>query len=199
VSPAENLVKRLICFASPIVGLAVGYAGATLQTKFAPVGLFPLLVGAAVGIGVAILLRVGEAARARAFVAAATVGVLLCGATIHYLSYVQARVAADAEYAEYQRVLHAFQQMNVGTPPTPLDSFGEYVRSELRDGRPLGPIHITGSALVLWWTIDALLLWVGAMVAALLLREKPATEAAASSSVQSTADAPSTPDTGKTT
>jgi hypothetical protein len=155
------------------VGAAAGFAANWLERRFAPVGLFPLLIGAAVGLamfGVGWTLhRVGRVSLALS----TTVAVLVCGAAMHYASYLSARRAADVDFENHQRMLQAFPQKGFVTPPPEVGSFGDFLRREWELGRKLGPKTIAGAWLGLWWALDWFALWIGALVAALFCGERP--------------------------
>jgi hypothetical protein len=153
--------------------LATGYVAALVQVRFAPVGLFPLLLGVVTGLAVAAVFSMtgGDGRRLRFL--SATGATLLALASVHYGSYLQAKAASDEEMTTFEQMQRSFPQANLlQNLPRPLGGFGEYVRRELDIGRKLGPLPIEGSWLVLWWLIDGLLVWVGATVTALMLGER---------------------------
>lgn len=177
-SPAAPSPLR---FLAPLTGLATGYVAALVQVRFAPVGLFPLLLGVVTGAAVAAVFTLtgGEGRRLRFFAATAAAGLAL--AAVHFGSYLQAKAAADEELATFEQMQRSYPQANLlQHMPRPLGGFGEYVRHELDVGRRLGPLPIEGRLLVLWWVIDGLLVWVGATVTVLVLGERQTKSSVAS-------------------
>jgi hypothetical protein len=150
-------------------GLAVGYVAALLQTIRAPVGLFPLATGIVTGALVGAVAKSAGGGRLAVFLAA-TVASGACLATVHYFSYRQAKAAIESQNATLDELRAKFPDTQAPIVTTPeLTGFRDYLEREWEIGRKLGPLPVRGSLLLLWWFIDALLLWVGACVTALII------------------------------
>ena len=79
-----------IAYLSPLVGVALGYGATELQREFAPVGLFPVLVGIATGLAIVACLRLSGHTSARAHGLAALAAGAVCvqpGCTTSRISY----------------------------------------------------------------------------------------------------------------
>jgi len=162
-------------YLAPWTGLATGLVAALVQVRFAPVGLFPVLLGVVTGASVAAVFTMTGGGGLRMRFLSATAAAALALAAVHYGSYLQAQAAADEEMATFEQMQRTFPQANLlHNMPQPLGGFGEYVERELDVGRRLGPLPVDGRLLILWWVIDGLLVWVGATVTALILGERPA-------------------------
>lgn len=154
------------------VGVVLGVAAHWVEQRFAPVGLFPLLVGVVVGaasFGVGKLLdRTGRVT----LWLSTTVAALACCGTLHAASYYAAVQAAEADVETHRRMLQAFPQKGFVPPPPGIDSFGDFLAREWDVGRKLGPKSIRHGWLGLWWALDGLALLVGALSTALFCGER---------------------------
>lgn len=192
--------RRWAAAAAPLVGLVIGFLASLIQATYAPVGLFPLLVGVAIGAAVGgSFFLVGGSGRRGPFLSA-TLAAGVCLASLHYLSYLHAKAGADADVAAHQKAIQNVLQnaagqgaeiKNVPIPPSGVATFREYIGREWDVGRKLGPLSVRGPLLLFWWIIDGLLLWVGATVAALVIGGTPAVKAEVRSAETNQAGDPS--------
>lgn len=163
----------IFAYLSPLIGLATGYGASQLEARFAPVGLFPLLVGATTGIGVIACMRVAACGCRGGATTSAIVAALLAVGLMHYQSYRAAFAASDLEWQTFQKVQQAAPNAKLNNIPTPLGSIEDFVRREMLHGRMLGNRPIRGSWLVAWWAIDGLLVVLAAAAAAFFLSTPP--------------------------
>lgn len=170
------------------VGIALGFAAQWVERRFAPVGLFPLLVGAVIGaasFGVGRLL--GRTGRISLWFST-TLAALACCGTMHYASYLAAVRAAEADFETHQRLLQAFPQKGFVAPPAGVGTLGDFLAREWNVGRKLGPKTISHGWLGLWWALDALALLVAALSTALFCGERDRPTQPASVQATATAD-----------
>lgn len=150
---AGRLVPALAGGAALAAGLA--WIAVAVQAYFAPLGVFPLIVGSLLGLGIGGLLRVLQAGhRGTAWLAAAlAVAVLVAGE--HYISY-RFEVQRQAELVRKAQREHPalFRAMGDVGPR----SFLGYLQDEARGGRPLaGKVVARGGWAWATWALDALL------------------------------------------
>jgi len=129
------------------VGVLMGGCAAMAETLFAPLLLFPLLVGAVLGGLLFGLMRLEQVAHRWTVIA----GVLLAAATVsvtqHYVSYLQARRMQPP------------QARMAGIDFLPTSSFANYLAREAAVGRRLfGDFQLHGVGVWLSWGLDALLI-----------------------------------------
>jgi hypothetical protein len=163
----------IFAFLSPLIGLATGYGASQLEARFAPVGLFPLLVGAATGIGVIACMRVAGCGSRRGTTAAAVAAAMFAVGVMHSQSYHAAVAHSHAEWDTFQKVQQAAGNAKLNNIPSPINGPRDFVERQLRNGRLLGSRPVRGVGLVVWWTVDALLVTVGAAAAAFYLSTPP--------------------------
>lgn len=163
----------IFAYLSPLVGLAVGYGASQLESWFSPVGLFPLLVGAATGIGVIAAMRVAVCGSRGGTTTSALVAGLLAVGVMHYQSYQAAVAASDLEWQTFQKVQQAAPAAKLNNVPTPLTSVHDYVQRQMLHGRMLGSRPVRGAGVVVWWVVDGLLVVVAAAATAFFLCTPP--------------------------
>ena len=114
-----------------LLGGLVGGAAAAAQNWFAPLILFPLLVGVVLGAALFILLRATQTANRCTLIVAAVLAVLAAVLAEHYVSY---RVTVGRQEANRQlQLARAAFGPDLGRPA---DFYG-YLRQEARRGLPL--------------------------------------------------------------
>lgn len=144
----------LAWFGTVAVAFGTGFGAVYLQEKFAPVGVFPLLVGAISGSAVGgVWIARGGAAK-RTLLLAGLIGGFVTSATLHYGSYYAVR-----RDDERRRVLIPpmvlLADPSRGEENPQLRTFAAFVEREWRRGRNLGSHHVSGAWLGLWWALDA--------------------------------------------
>lgn len=176
------------------LGIVLGWAAHWVEQRFAPVGLFSLLVGVVVGgasFGVGKLL--GRTGRVTLWLST-TVAALACCGTLHWAGYRTAVRAAEADVETHRRMLQAFPQKGFLPPPPGIGSFGDFLAREWDVGRKLGPKSIRHGWLGLWWALDGLALLVGALSTALFCGERSRNPSQIVESILNAMDAPEAAD-----
>ncbi|MGC3968766.1 MAG: hypothetical protein QM775_15785 [Pirellulales bacterium] len=154
--------------AAAVFGVGAGTVAAVLQRWFAPIGVFPLAIGAIAGFAIGGVWAGRGGGMMRSVVVSGFLGGLLCLLTLHAGSYFLAEREAAVRRAKVQE-----EMMKLAPEPgqvfQPLEgrrSFPTYVAEQWYIGRPLGPRYIKGWVLIAWWIGDAVLILVAATMAA---------------------------------
>ena len=147
-----------------LLGGIAAWGAVTVQGFFAPLVLFPLIVGVLLGAMLVGLLRAAQVGNRPTLWTGAILAAAVAVAGQHYLSYrdaVHRYEKEDAELVHKARTL--FPDQFKDRVPEPPSSFAEYMRRQAKDGRPLfrarGGTPVNASGLAAWasWTLDALL------------------------------------------
>ena len=156
-----------------VLGLMVAGVAVLVQTRWAPVLLFPAAAGGVLGLGLWGLTRLWPPL-GRGWVWAACVagGLALIGGQ-HYLAYRQYRANYEQsrmKNPQVQLVEQAFRDVK------PMN-FGEFLRFSARE-RTIGPWQLHGAAVWLSWGVDGVVtLAVAIGVAQAMARRRPAAAA----------------------
>lgn len=148
------------------VGFGSGFAAVYIQESFAPIGVFPLALGAITGLAVGGVWSARGGGARRAVLRSALLAGVICITTLHYGSYFASRRADAARRANVPAAA-AFVEPNLINQENPaLRTFPDFMKREWRRGRGLGSYHVQGIGLGLWWLLDGLAIVGAAMVAA---------------------------------
>ena len=160
--------------AAPVVGGIAAWGGMIGQTYWAPLGLFPILVGIGLGAMLVGLMRVAQVGHRPTLFSGAVLAAVVAVAGQHYLGYREAareQGRPDAELLEKAR--QAFPEWFQGRRAELPDDFLEYMRQQAARGRPLAVNYPTGAPLLRWtavgvwawvsWAVDGLLLLAAAI------------------------------------
>jgi len=160
-----------------IIGLLWAWWAEMAQGYFAPLILFPLLLGAAAGLMVVGLVRVAQIGHRPTIAGSVVLAAVLAATAQHYFTYLAAyRQPADATAG--RGVVSGSSQ------PAPVDlsavldrikpSFGEYLQGQARRGRPLLLGYVArGWVVWLTWAIDGLLILAAALAVAIPAMRMP--------------------------
>lgn len=132
-------------------GAALACLADAVAPRFSPLFLFPLLLGMALGAALVAGMRRCQLAHGPALTAGSLLAGLVLAAGQHYLSYREARWPGPAREAELARAREIFPEL---APPK---TFGEFMRRQAVQGRPLAGWIVRGPALWGWWGLDAAL------------------------------------------
>jgi hypothetical protein len=145
------LLAMLVC---PVFGLIWAWAAEGAQWYFAPIVLFPILLGVVVGATVVGLVRFTQVGHRPTILLAAVLAALVAGIGPHYFSY-----SAAYERAGSSSGTGAASQADVAALVRQMKpSFGEYLDAQARRGRPLVQGYVAkGWVAWLSWAVDALL------------------------------------------
>ncbi len=150
----------LTLLAAPAAGLIYGWIGAMVQPYFAPLILFPVLLGVFAGLTIVGVVRFARIGNRPTIFLAALLAAAVAVAGQHYFSYL------SAYYWGPPTVSPASGQDLSALRREMAPSFGEYLCAQARRGRPLAGGYVA-RGWIAWfcWAIDALLVAVAAVAA----------------------------------
>jgi hypothetical protein len=138
-------------------GLAVAWAAAAIESARAPLVIFSLVVGLAMGLvltGAARWLNIGHAATL-------VWGTILAGAIAlvgqHFLAYRSYARQLEAASADYLLAAQAFDDEQLDKRPIPPDGFVPFLRWKAARGVYVGRHSVRGAGVWGLWTLDAIL------------------------------------------
>ncbi|MEN6450910.1 MAG: hypothetical protein ABFC96_10495 [Thermoguttaceae bacterium] len=149
---------------APAVGLIWARVGQVVQPHFAPLILFPILLGVLTGVTLIGVVRLTRMGHRPTILVSAVLAAAVAAAGQHYCGYVsryywQAPPVIASGTGDDLKALS--QQLLRQTAP----SFGQYLRAQAdKGGRPL-PWGYVAKGWIVWlsWAVDALLLVAGAV------------------------------------
>jgi len=147
-----------------ILGALTARAAVDAQLYFAPLVIFPLLVGVGLGGLLIGLMRIGQVGHRLTIILGTILAVLIATAGQHYFCYLSARESELKQPPLLEKARQAFPELvgeHLQTPPT---GFLEYVRRQAVRGRPL-LLDYTARGWLAWlsWAIDGLLVLAGTL------------------------------------
>lgn len=152
-----------------VVGVLWAWWGEVAQTFFAPFLLFPLLIGAGVGVTMVGVARVTQSGNHATIVAGVVLAACLAAVGQHYVLYLdlyywhRPAVTGEAGQAVLQAAVRDL-----------IPSFGQYLQSQVDRGRPLLPDYrIEGWAVWFSWVIDGILTMAAAVAVTLPAMRTP--------------------------
>ena len=145
---------------APLFGLIGAWVAEVAQSYFAPMILFPVLLGVFAGLSIVGLVRFAQIGHRPTILLAAVVTAAVAAAGQHYFGYLATYYwvgpSVDTGTATRQDLSALVREM---TP-----SFGEYMHAQARRGRPLFEgLVAQGWMAWLTWAIDVLLVVTGAV------------------------------------
>lgn len=161
--------------ASAVQGGLIAWMAVLAQDYYAPLVLFPLLVGVSVGATAAALMRLLQVGHRPTLLAGVVLAVVLSVVGQHYLRYRKDTAQTRDDLITFQKAQQLFPELTQGSPPTPPDSFGQYLRWQAARGRPLhlaGYVARDGAA---WgsWVVEGLLVLLAAIAVVLPAVRQP--------------------------
>jgi len=146
-------------------GAAVAWLAALIGQYRAPLAVFPLLAGLALGVTLAGLMSVCQVGHRPTVLAGLLLAVSVAVVGQHFAAYRQALADTRQHAATYQLARQAFGDEVAGRVPLPPQSFGEFLSRQAARGRPLwGDWSARGAAAWLTWAVDGLLVVAGALL-----------------------------------
>ena len=146
--------------AAPAAGLIYGWIGAMVQPHFAPLILFPLLLGVFAGLTIVGVVRFARIGNRPTIFLAALLAAAVAVAGQHYFSYL------SAYYWTPPTVSPTTGQDLSALRRELAPSFGEYLCAQARRGRPLVGGYVAHGAMAWFcWAMDALLVAAAAVAA----------------------------------
>jgi hypothetical protein len=149
---------------APIFGLIWAWAADGVQSYFAPLILFPILVGVCAGLSIVGVVRFAQIGHRPTVLMAAGLAGAVAAAGQHYVGYLDTyyttRPVPELNVAAGQDLSALMREMR--------PSFIEYMRAQARWGRPLTHGYVAQGWLTwLTWVIDGLLVVAAAVVVAM--------------------------------
>lgn len=163
------------CLAAVLIGIAAGRIAAWAEHIRAPLLVFPLAVGGAVGLAMMGLARLADIVHRPTLVAAAALAALGTVAGQHYFpyrDYLHNRAAFLAEKAQNSLAGAVLE----GLPDT-APSFAAYMRGQADVGRPVAGIALRGAAAWASWALDGLLVLASAVAVVVVFSRRSGREA----------------------
>ena len=161
----------------PMCGLlsaVVAWLAVGIATHFAPLVIFPILVGLTLGVtlaGLSRLMQVGN----RTTVVLGTI--LACAVTIigqHYVCYREDRELIREQAESFHRAERKHPGLVLGSAPEPAQGLLDYLRRQADEGRPLlGSYVARGPVAWTSWTADGLLAAAAALLVVLPAVRQP--------------------------
>lgn len=153
---------------APVLGAIAALVAVSAQFFFAPLLIFPILIGIGLGGMLVGLQRVAQVGHRPTLWLGAVVAAAAAIGGQHYISYREARSRIEQQEAE--NILEAQQkapnlppEFFQGMGPRPPANFAEYMRHQAADGRPIiGQRRASGTWAWVSWAIDGLLLLLAA-------------------------------------
>ncbi len=156
---------------APLFGLIWAWVGEVIQGYFAPLILFPLLLGIFAGVSIVALVRFAQIGHhPTIFLAAVLCGIVAAGGQ-HYLCYWTAYYGPAPSSGTSTAT---GQDLSVLIRDQMRPSFGEYMEAQARRGRPM-PFGFIAQGWEAWlsWLIDMLLVVAGAVIVTLPAVQSP--------------------------
>ena len=139
---------------APVLGVIWARIAEVAEFYYAPILLFPILLGILIGLSIVGLVRFAQIGHRPTIVLAAIVAATVAGVGQHYLGYLNAyrgpKPSVGTSTATDQNLSTLVRRM---TP-----HFGQYMQAQARRGRPIVADRVARGPIVwLTWTIDLLL------------------------------------------
>jgi hypothetical protein len=149
-------------------GGLVAWAAYEMQAHFAPLVVFPVLIGLALGASLVALARVFQMGHRPTAWLAVTLAAMVVVVGQHCLGYRAALIDTARENAQVRQARATFGELVQGTLPPPPESFMDYLRGQAQAGRPLNTLlgRYAAKGAVAWfsWAVDAALVFLPAAV-----------------------------------
>jgi hypothetical protein len=160
--------------AAPLLGAIAAWGAHAAEPYFAPLVIFPLVVGLSLGAMLVGLLRTVQLAHRPTIWTGLLLAAVVAVAGQHYLAYRAAREAALRDAEKYQQAQSAFpEQVQGHLPRLPQDPL-DYMQREALRGRPLlGQYSARGWLAWLSWGVDGLLVLAAAVLVVLPAAGQP--------------------------
>ena len=145
--------------AAPILGAAVARVAVWAEGFWAPLLVFPLLVGGGLGLLLFGVMRLGQVGHRATLATGAVLAVAAAVGGEHYFSFLDFRAAiiarrpAELPLADFQEVM-----------PASSGNFVRFMERQAASGRPVtAKLHLRGAAAWASWAVDGLLMLAAAL------------------------------------
>lgn len=149
---------------SLILGTIVAWAAVDAQFYFAPLLIFPLLVGLSLGGLLIVLMRIGQTGHRPSIIWGTILAALIAVVGQHFFSYLSAQEVDQEQAQLVAKARQALPQSLADRLPAAPDGFFDFMRQQANRGRPL-VLGYSARGWFAWfsWAIDGLLVLAGAL------------------------------------
>lgn len=155
-------------------GLALAWVAVIAGEYFAPLLLFPLLVGVVTGATAVGLVRLCQIGNRTTILAGTVLAALVAIAGQHYVKYRVAQQAAAKELETFQKAQSRFPDLVRGFPSPPAANFAQYMSWQAAHGREIAYGYVArGWMAWLSWAVDGLLVLASSLALARLAVRQP--------------------------
>jgi hypothetical protein len=148
-----------------ILGSLTAWAAVDAQLFFAPLLLFPLLMGILLGVLLVLLMRMARIGHRPTIVAGTILAAGWAAVGMHYLSYLSHSWEFAAESADLEKARQFLPRDAARRLPTPPRNFFEYMRQSADEGREIFSAYSLHEGYVwLLWIVEAAVLTGGALI-----------------------------------
>ena len=155
------------------LSLIAAWLTVLVEPFFAPLVVFPLLVGFILGLGLVGWMRVCGMAHRKSVGIGVVVTVAAFVVAAHYFAYARVQQQFDEQFAQLQQSrpdLGGLVEVQESTRPHSMVSF---LRQTAERGRPLLGYTVRGAGVWLWWGLDAGLTLVGTVAPVWIALRRP--------------------------
>jgi hypothetical protein len=140
-----------------LLGALAAWAAEDSQSYFAPLLIFPLLVGIGLGAVLVLLMRVGQVGHRPTILLGTAIAALAAVVGQHYFGFLTARQRDSQQTAVVEKAKEALPELAARLPAPPQD-FSEFMRQQAGQGRSVFNLFEArdGGAWALW-TVEGLL------------------------------------------
>lgn len=142
------------------LGAMAGWMAVVAQSYFAPLVIFPLLVGVGLGAMIVGLTRLTQVGNRRTLWLGTLLAVLVTVLGQHYFNYRLTRSAQQQRFEKFRIAKENFPKDVVGQIPQPPPNFLAFMRREAAEGRDMDVLDYTATGAMAWlsWAVDGLLI-----------------------------------------
>lgn len=159
--------------AAPVLGGVVARGAVWAQNLWAPLVIFPLLVGCGLGLSLAGLMRLGQIGHRATLWTGTLLAVAVAIAGEHYISFLDFKAAAIAQKPQGLSLgaFQAFQEMRM---PDATTDFARFMQRQADRGRPVtAEFALRGAAAWVSWGLDGLLMLLATLTIVYLACKTP--------------------------
>jgi hypothetical protein len=147
-----------------IIGLVVAWGAVEAQFYFAPLVIFPVMVGIGLGALLIGLMRSGQVGHRPTIIIGTILAGMIAAAGQHYFIYYSAKKSVQNQAPIIKQAQETFPEFMGDRLHAPPAGFIDYMSQQAARGRPL-LFNYAASGLMAWisWAMDGLLVLMGAM------------------------------------
>ena len=135
-----------------LLGALAAWVAVDAQLYFAPLFIFPLLVGIGLGAVLVLLMRVGQVGHRPTILLGTVLAALAAMVGQHYFGYLAAQSAIGSNSTCIEKAKEALPELAARLPPPPPENFCEFMRQQAGQGRSIFNLFEArdGGAWALW-------------------------------------------------